>query len=52
VKKPPAVPLLPLPIFTGMPFGPVADKLTLPVGGHCALAVTDGHAGLAFSNYG
>jgi len=44
--------LLPIPVFTGLPFGHVADKLTLPVGGHCALDVANGHARLTFSNYG
>ena len=29
-------------IFTGLPFGHVRDKLTLPVGGHCRLTVRDG----------
>ena len=38
--------------FTGLPFGHVADKLTLPVGGHCALDVRDGHARSTFSDYG
>ena len=28
------------------------DKLTLPVGGHCALTVRDGRARLVFSDYG
>jgi len=42
----------PVPIFTGLPFGHVPDKLTLPMGGHCALVVNDGHAHLAFSDYG
>ncbi len=44
--------LLPIPVFTGFPFGHVADKLTLPVGGHCELAVGNGRAQLAFSDYG
>ncbi len=44
--------LLEVPVFTGLPFGHVADKLTLPVGGHCALEVKDSRARLAFSNYG
>ena len=43
--------LTPAPVYTGLPFGHVPDKLTLPVGGHCALDVADGHARLAFSNY-
>ena len=41
-----------VPVFTGLPFGHVPDKLTLPMGGHCALVVYDGHAHLAFSDYG
>jgi muramoyltetrapeptide carboxypeptidase len=41
-----------VPLFTGLPFGHVPDKLTLPVGGHCALAVQGGRARLTFSNYG
>jgi muramoyltetrapeptide carboxypeptidase len=44
--------LLAVPVLTGLPFGHVADKLTLPVGGHCALEMTDGHARLTLSNYG
>ncbi len=40
------------PVYTGLPFGHVADKLTLPVGGHCALEVGDGRARLTFSDYG
>ncbi|MEO8344702.1 MAG: LD-carboxypeptidase [Betaproteobacteria bacterium] len=40
-----------VPIFTGLPFGHVADKLTLPVGGHCVLDVANGRARLAFSHY-
>lgn len=35
------------PVFTGLPFGHVKDKLTLPVGGHCALDVRDGQGRLA-----
>ncbi len=41
-----------VPILTGLPFGHVPDKLTLPVGGQCALAQRDGMATLAFSDYG
>ena len=33
---------LSIPIYTGLPFGHVPDKLTLPVGGACTLAVRDG----------
>jgi muramoyltetrapeptide carboxypeptidase len=40
------------PIFTGLPFGHVRDKLTLPVGGGCELLVRDGKATLVFSDYG
>lgn len=38
-----------VPIFTGLPFGHCADKLTLPVGGHCALIVRDGAGRLVLS---
>jgi muramoyltetrapeptide carboxypeptidase len=44
--------ICPVPVLTGLPFGHVPDKLTLPVGGQCALAVNDGAATLAFSDYG
>lgn len=37
--------------FTGLPFGHCADKLTLPVGGHCAMSVRGGEATLALSGY-
>jgi len=40
-----------IPLYTGLPFGHVPDKLTLPVGGHCALTVQSGRAQLAVSNY-
>ncbi len=40
-----------VPIYTGLPFGHVPEKLTLPVGGRCALAVRDGQARLVFSDY-
>ncbi len=39
-----------VPILTGLPFGHVPDKLTLPVGGRCELAVRDGRARLALSH--
>jgi len=39
-------------LYTGLPFGHVPEKLTLPVGGHCALTVRDGQARLVFSDYG
>jgi muramoyltetrapeptide carboxypeptidase len=38
-------------IYTGLPFGHVPEKLTFPVGGRCAIAVRDGLARLAFSDY-
>ncbi|MFO1324769.1 MAG: LD-carboxypeptidase [Burkholderiales bacterium] len=41
----------PTPIFTGLPFGHVPAKLTLPVGGRCELAVRGGAAVLALSDY-
>jgi muramoyltetrapeptide carboxypeptidase len=44
--------LLDVPIYTGLPFGHCAEKLTLPVGGRCALTVRDGAAQLALSDYG
>ena len=39
------------PVFSGLPFGHVADKLTLPVGGRCDLLVRNGRATLVFSDY-
>ena len=42
---------LALPIFTGLPFGHVADKLTLPVGGRCALTVRGGRAQIELFDY-
>ena len=41
-----------IPLYTGLPFGHVPEKLTLPVGGHCALTVKSGRAQLALSDYG
>ncbi|MEP7182446.1 MAG: LD-carboxypeptidase [Betaproteobacteria bacterium] len=41
-----------VPVFTGLPFGHRPDKLTLPVGGRCALTVADGRAQLALRDYG
>jgi muramoyltetrapeptide carboxypeptidase len=40
------------PILTGLPFGHVRDKLTLPVGGRCTLDVRAGAATLVFSDHG
>ena len=39
-------------VYTGLPFGHVPEKLTLPVGGHCALTVRDGRAQFVLSDYG
>jgi muramoyltetrapeptide carboxypeptidase len=38
-------------IYTGLPFGHVADKLTLPVGGHADLDAREGRARLTLSDY-
>ena len=40
------------PILTGLPFGHVPEKLTLPVGGQCELTVRAGEGTLVFSDYG
>jgi muramoyltetrapeptide carboxypeptidase len=40
-----------VPIFTGLPFGHCPEKLTLPVGGRCALAIRSGRARLVLSGY-
>jgi muramoyltetrapeptide carboxypeptidase len=40
-----------VPVFTGLPFGHRRDKLTLPVGARCALAVRAGAARLSLSGY-
>ncbi|MGE5171497.1 MAG: LD-carboxypeptidase [Rudaea sp.] len=40
-----------VPIYAGLPFGHVPGKLTLPVGGRCALDVRDGSAKLTLSGY-
>jgi muramoyltetrapeptide carboxypeptidase len=40
-----------VPILTGLPFGHCPDKLTLPVGGQCALTVRAGAARLILSDY-
>jgi muramoyltetrapeptide carboxypeptidase len=39
-------------VYTGLPFGHVPDKLTLPVGARCALEVRGGRGRLVFSGYG
>ncbi len=43
---------LALHVYTGLPFGHGPEKLTLPVGGRCAMTVRDGQAQLVFSDYG
>jgi muramoyltetrapeptide carboxypeptidase len=40
-----------VPILTGLPLGHIRDKLTLPVGGRCALESRDGQARLALTRY-
>jgi len=40
-----------VPMLTGLPFGHCADKLTLPVGARCALAVKGGAGRLALTDY-
>lgn len=40
-----------VPIYTGLPFGHVPDKLTLPVGGRCRVEALDGRARLTLSDY-
>ncbi|MDQ2915962.1 MAG: hypothetical protein M3R40_02175, partial [Pseudomonadota bacterium] len=39
------------PIYAGLAFGHVPDKLTLPVGGQCALDIADGRARLHLFGY-
>lgn len=40
------------PLLTGLPFGHVRDKLTLPVGGRCDITVRDSAATLGFTDHG
>ena len=40
-----------VPVYTGLPFGHVRDKITLPVGARASLGARDGAATLAFSDY-
>ena len=42
---------IPVPLYTGLPFGHVRDKLTLPVGGQCSLGVAGGIGRLRFSGF-
>ena len=43
--------LLPYPVLTGLPFGHVREKITLPVGGHGTLRIADNSYRLDFSAY-
>ena len=43
--------LTPASVLTGLPFGHVADKLTLPVGGDCTVIVRRGQAKITLGNY-
>jgi muramoyltetrapeptide carboxypeptidase len=40
-----------VPLYTGLPFGHIRDKVTLPVGGRALLRVRDGAALVALSDY-
>ncbi|MEO6928266.1 MAG: hypothetical protein ABI190_03795 [Casimicrobiaceae bacterium] len=40
-----------VPIYTGLPFGHIRDKVTLPVGGQAQLRVRDGAARIELSDY-
>jgi muramoyltetrapeptide carboxypeptidase len=42
---------LDVPLYTGFPFGHCPEKLTLPVGGRCAITVRDGAVKLVLSDY-
>ena len=46
-----ASPLLPYPVLTGLPFGHVARKLTLPFGAPTTLTLRDSAYSLRFSDY-
>ena len=41
----------PVPLYAGLPFGHVRDKLTLPVGGRCTLVARSGAATLRLFDY-
>jgi len=43
--------LLPIPILTGLPFGHVREKITLPVGGHASIAISSDGYRLDLSGY-
>ena len=40
--------LLPIPVLTGLPFGHVARKLTLPYGAQCTLTIRNGEFSLSY----
>ena len=40
-----------LKVYSGLPFGHCPEKITLPVGGRCAMTVRDRQARLVFSDY-
>ena len=42
---------LSVPILTGLPFGHIRDKLTLPIGANCHLSVTNNQFKLGLSRY-
>ncbi|MFX9004172.1 LD-carboxypeptidase, partial [Acinetobacter baumannii] len=42
---------LPMPVLTGLPFGHIRDKITIPVGATVALKSTPRGYSLNFSNY-
>ncbi|MBA2690509.1 MAG: LD-carboxypeptidase [Burkholderiales bacterium] len=43
--------LLPIPVLTGLPFGHVREKITLPIGGHATLNIVDKSYRLEVSAY-
>ena len=43
--------LLPYPVLTGLPFGHIKDKLTLPIGGQVEVAIAHNGYALRFSRY-
>ncbi|HEX8887444.1 MAG TPA: muramoyltetrapeptide carboxypeptidase, partial [Noviherbaspirillum sp.] len=42
---------LPVPVLTGLPFGHIRDKVTLPVGGQASLASGDAGFSLTINGY-
>lgn len=43
--------LLPIPVLTGLPFGHVREKITVPMGGQATLTITEQNYRLDFSSY-